>query len=156
MAQVKTGGSALRNCAVVVAVVALLLGVDFIALRGTRVGNATVHFDRSEPVRFQVARTGQPYLVEIESPRRVDGENVGFRLSYWVETPDGELIPGGSEIRTREKRSFRFVSEESGEHEVHVERDGLLLASSGGSARVTVYANNRQLLPRLLDLLPIH
>ncbi len=133
----------------------LLIGVDFVALRGQQVGRATVYFDRAEPTSFRVQQAGQPHLVEIRSPRRVDGENIGFRLSYWVETPGGEVIDGGSELRTREKRSFRFVPGESGEYEVHVRRDGLMMGSSGGSARVAVYANNRQLLPRLIELLPV-
>jgi hypothetical protein len=48
------------------------------------------------------------------------------------------------------------VPEEGGEYEVHVERDGLVLGSSEGLARVTVYANDRQVLPRLLEMLPVH
>ena len=154
MDRVRVGGFPHRKSAVVVAAALLLAGVDFVILRGEHTERATVYFNGPRPARFQVERVGENHLVEIRSPRRVDGEDIGFRLSYWVETPGGEMIPGGSELRPREKRSLRFVPEETGEHEVHVERDGLVLGSSGGSARVDIYANDRRLLPRLLALVP--
>ena len=154
MDRVRTGGFAHRKSVVVIAAALLLVGVDFLVLRGEHMGQATVYFDEAEPARFQVKHVGASHLVEIRSPRRVEGEDIGFRLSYWVETPSGEMIPGGSELRTREKRSFRFVPDEDGEHEVHVERDGLMMGSSGGSARVEMYANDRRLLPRVRAFVP--
>ncbi len=155
MGRVQGGGLAQRKSVVVSAALLLLIGVDTVVLRGQQVGHGTVYFDRDEPTTFPVEQAGQPFLVQIKSPRRVNGEDIGFRLSYWVETPGGERVPGGEEIRTHRKRSFRFVPQESGEHELYVQREGLMLGSSGGSARVAVYANDRQLLPRLLELLPI-
>lgn len=155
MARARTGGFAHRKPVVLLAALLLLLGVDFLILRGEHVGHARVYFDDPEPVPFRVDRVGMPHLVEIESPRRVEGEDIGFRLSYWVETPDGETIPGGSEIRTHARRSFRFVPRKAGEYQVHVKREGLMLHSSGGSAQVDLYANDRRVLPDLLALLPL-
>lgn len=153
--QTQTGGSAHRKPVVLLAAVLLLLGVDTVVLRGEHVGHARVYFNRPEPVRLVVDRVGATHLVEIRSPRRVQGKDVGFRLSYWIETPDGETIRGGEEIRTHEKRSFRFVPTKAGEYAVHVQRDGLMTASSGGSAQVDLYANDRRVLPRLLERLPL-
>jgi hypothetical protein len=156
MARVQSGGGlAQRKLVVLLAALLLLLGVDSVVLRGEHVGHATVYFDRPEPLTFVVDRVGATHLIEIRSPRRVQGEEIGFRVSYWVETPDGEKIPGGSEIRTHEQRSFRFVPRKAGEYAVHVQREGLMMASSGGSAQVDVYANDRRVLPRLLERLPL-
>lgn len=154
MERVRTGGFPHPKAALALAVAVLLTGVDFVVLRGEHIGHTTVYFSEEEPATVQVDRVGTTHLVEITSHRRMGGDDVGFRLSYWVEGPDGEILGQGSELRTREKRSFRFVPDEPGEYQVHVERDGLRLGSSGGSAQVDVYANDRRLLPRLRELIP--
>jgi hypothetical protein len=127
----------------------LLALVDFVLLRGEPVARDTARLNGASPAVFNVARLGEPHLLEIRTQRRVSGEDRGRKVSWRLVDPDGITIRDDEELLDHTERRFRFVPDQAGEYSVYVEDNGLLLRSETGSAFVTVRVNDRRILPRV-------
>jgi len=150
--ELDTGASRSRSktigFGVAAAGVALAL-LDLIVLRGEQVDSATVRLASDEPATIEIARVGEAHLVEISTRRIRRGETAGRSVEYRLEAPDGRVVFESSELVVRKRRFERFEPEQAGEYRLYVDDPGLLGGRSG-SARVSVYVNDRRIRAHLL------
>ncbi len=123
--------------------------MDFVALRGEQVGGATVRLSSDDPALIEIDRVGEEHLVEISTRRNRGGETKGRSVNYRLEDPKGRSIVEESELVNRKSRFPRFEPDLSGEYRLFVEDPGLF-GGGHGSARVSVYVNDRRILGRFL------
>lgn len=132
-----------------VAIAIALALVDFVVLRGEHVDDTTIRLSADDPARIVIDRVGEEHLVEISTQRALSGKTEARSVSYRLEDPDGQIVVEESELVTRKRRFVRFAPDVPGEYQLFVE-DPALLGGSNGSARVSVYVNDRRLLGRFL------
>lgn len=129
---------------------AALALVDLVVLKGEHVASVSVDLStEAAPGVIEVSRPGEPHLVVIGTRRRVRGEYRGQSVSWRLLAPDGQVIEKDSELIAHKKRSFEFIPFEPGAYELHVAETSLL-GGSRGSARVTVYLNDRRIIGPVL------
>jgi hypothetical protein len=130
---------------------AALFLVDFVVLRGEHVASDSVSLASGEPALLRLDRIGEEHLVEIDTRRRVHRKQRGRAVELRFEDPEGRLAYQSSELVAHKERSFSFTPTTAGEYRLYVKGNGLLGASSSGSARVDVYVNDHRIFGRLFS-----
>jgi hypothetical protein len=128
--------------------VALAL-VDFVVLRGDHIDSETIFLYRNDPAMIEINRVGEEHLLEISTRRTENNGTKGRSIKYRLEDSQGRVVAEKAELVNRKKRFVRFEPLLAGEYKVFVEDPGLL-GTSSGSARVSVYVNDRRILARFL------
>ncbi len=131
---------------IVVAAVSMFL-VDTVALKGEIVAREVVRFDT--PGQLAIERVGEKHTLEIETRRRVRGENRGRTIQWRLEDPEGVVVYESAELTSHTRRFYTFRPVEAGTYTIHVEDNGMLFQSDRGSATVNVLVNDRRIFARL-------
>jgi hypothetical protein len=139
---------------IAIVVIGLLL-VDFVVLRGEQVDYDSASLRGGEPMVLSISRVGEEHLVEIDTHRRMNGENKGQTVKIRFEDPDGKLVYEKSELTAHKDRYFRFTPEVAGEYRLYVEPKGNLFGPGSGRARAAVFVNDRRIVARLLAFMPV-
>lgn len=138
----------------IAALAAMLTLLDFVVLRGDQVASVSVSLASETGRTLHIEQAGEEHLVQIATYQRRHGERRGRSVDYWIEDPEGYVVAEESEIMSHEVRFVRFVPDVAGSYQVGV-TDESLLGSAHGTARVTVYMNDRRVVsPLLRRLLP--
>jgi hypothetical protein len=131
------------------AIVALLVGIDFIVLRGDTVAHLSVPLDGNQAGEFVVTRAGEPHLISIRTTRHKTGsEQKGRSIFYRVTRSDDQVVAEEDEMVSRKTRYVRFTPDTAASYRIEI-KDEQLLGTAFGNASVSVTVNDRRILPRL-------
>ena len=124
--------------------------LDVVVLRGERVDQESISLSSDQPALLEIQRPGEEHLLEITTRQRRSGESRGRSVEYRLEDPEGRILAEESELVTRKKRFVRFTPDVAGEYRLYV-RDPGLLGQRRGTARASVYVNDRRVLAHLFS-----
>lgn len=129
----------------VVALVVLLVVLEFFVLRGDLVAKDSIRIDRrSDYVAIRVNHLYENYSVNVSTGKKKQ------KLSILLEDPIGRIIYEETEYASQKgSRRFTFEPEERGTYALYV-NDGSMGFSERGYAKVSVYMNDHSILGRIL------
>ncbi len=129
----------------VVALVVLLVVLEFFVLRGDLVAKDSIRIDRrSDYVAIRVNHVYENYMVEVSTGKKKQ------KLSILLEDPIGRIIHEETEYASQKgSRRFAFEPEERGTYSLYV-NDGSMDFGERGYAKVRVTMNDHSILGRIL------